>query len=100
MVVLVAFGSVYSTAPTVVGLKRPSVSMSISQTGSMFVNIDCIWIVDSIDSVAINESPAQLYGIHCCRTGSFISMGVSHIGSAFGDIDRSWTVGSVVSIVV
>ena len=56
MVVLVAFGSAHLAVPIVVGLERPSVSMGSSQTGSTFGNIDCIWIVDSIDSVAINES--------------------------------------------
>ena len=96
---LVSFGSVHSAAPIVVELECPSVSMGGGQVGSTFVNIDCIWIVDLIDSVAINKSQAKLCSNHCCWTGSFVSIGISHISSAFDNFDHSWTVGLVVSIV-
>ena len=59
MVVLLVFVSVYLAVPIIVGLERPLVSMGSSQIGSTFGNIDCIWIGDSIDSVAINKSPAN-----------------------------------------
>ena len=76
MVVLLVFVSVYLAVPIIVGLERPLVSMGSSQIGSTFGNIDCIWIVDSVDSVGVQQEYRMQLGCRFDRLSCVVSIAV------------------------